>query len=284
MGHNLCLDIFGAPSAQEHEAGIWVHGEGSVVPYEIESSGTRLTATAHLPLAMLNFERRVELASGGFLQIHETVTNLTAMDRPIAWTQHVTLGPPFLQPGITRLVVPARRSKVYPTALGPNQHYVASAEFEWPHAPNTGGGITDLDTFPDFERSTGVTAHAVDDDRDQAYFLTWEPASRLAFGYVWKRADFPWISLWEENRARANPPWNGQTITRGVEFGASPFAEGRRATIERGSLFGVPTYRWLPARASVTVDYMAFAFQSGEMPEQLVSALQGRGMVSAGSR
>jgi len=173
---------------------------------------------------------------------------------------------------------------VYPTVLGADQHYVASAEFEWPHAPNTDGGITDLDTFPAFERSTGVTAHAVDDDRDQAYFLTWEPTSRLAFGYVWKRADFPWISLWEENRARTNPPWNGQTITRGVEFGASPFAEGRRATIERGSLFGVPTYRWLPAHSNITVDYMAFAFQSGEMPEQLVSALQGRGMVSAGSR
>jgi hypothetical protein len=43
-----------------------------------------------------------------------------------------------------------------------------------------------------------------------------------------------------------------------VEFGASPFAENRRAMIERGSLFGVPTYRWLPARAEAVVDYTAW--------------------------
>lgn len=283
MGHNLCLDIFGPPSPEEFAAGIWVHGEGSMVAYDVDSAGSKLTARAHLPLAQLDFERRIELAPGGFVQIHETVSNLTALDRPIAWTQHVTLGPPFIKPGVTKLVIPARRSKVYPVALGKDTNYVPDAEFEWPHTPNTRGGITDIDTFPAFERSTAVTAHAVDDDRDQAFFLTWEPESRLAFGYVWKRADFPWISLWEENCARTNPPWNGQAITRGVEFGVSPFAEGRKGMIDRRSLFGIPTYRWLPAKSSLTVDYVAFAFQSGEMPEQLVSALQTRGMVSAGS-
>jgi hypothetical protein len=44
-----------------------------------------------------------------------------------------------------------------------------------------------------------------------------------------------------------------------VEFGVSPFAEGRRAMVERGSLLGVPTYRWLAARETVTVEYSAFA-------------------------
>src|SRR5690349_17149848 len=35
MGHNLCLDLFGGPSAEEAAAGISVHGEASVGPYEI---------------------------------------------------------------------------------------------------------------------------------------------------------------------------------------------------------------------------------------------------------
>lgn len=284
LGHNLCLDIFGPPSPEEFAAGITVHGEASVAAYDITCDGTRMRARAHLPLAMLDFERRLELVKGGVLQIHETVTNLTAIDRPIAWTQHVTLGPPFIEPGRSRMFAPARRSMVFPQNLSDAQPYQPGATFEWPHCPNKDGSITDLDTYPARERSAGVTCHAVDQDRDQAFFLTWHPESRLAFGYSWKRSDFPWISLWEENRSRTTPPWNGRTMTRGVEFGVSPFAEGRRAMVERGSLFGLPTYRWLPARASATVDYVAFAFQSGEMPGELVAALQGRGLMSAGSK
>ena len=41
MGHNLCLDIFGGPSAEEAACGLGVHGESSVAPYEIEVSGER---------------------------------------------------------------------------------------------------------------------------------------------------------------------------------------------------------------------------------------------------
>src|SRR5262245_39471610 len=50
MGHNLCLDIFGGPSDSEFAAGITPHGEGSVVPYEIEKMDGKLSMRAHLPL------------------------------------------------------------------------------------------------------------------------------------------------------------------------------------------------------------------------------------------
>ncbi len=39
MGHNLCLDIFGGPSAEEFAAGLQPHGEASIVPYELVASG-----------------------------------------------------------------------------------------------------------------------------------------------------------------------------------------------------------------------------------------------------
>ena len=57
MGHNLCLDVFGGPSDEEFAAGIGVHGEASVEPYEIEGDVMR----TRLPLAGLEFERRIEL-------------------------------------------------------------------------------------------------------------------------------------------------------------------------------------------------------------------------------
>jgi hypothetical protein len=259
LGHNLCLDIFGTPSDAEYAAGVTVHGESSVVPYEIETSGTQMIAKAHLPLAQLDFEREIELAAGGVVKIRETVTNLTAMDRPLAWTQHVTLGPPFLEAGVTRLDINAPQSMVFPGDFGDAQAYRPGALFTWPDAPNKDGSTTDLRIQSVAARSAGVTCHVVDPASEHGSFEAFHLPTRLLFGYQWKRADFPWISLWEENRSRTFPPWSGNAITRGIEFGVSPFAEGRRAMVERGTLLGVPTYRWLGARESATVAYTAFA-------------------------
>lgn len=270
LGHNLALDIFGEPSKEEFAAGITVHGEASVVPYTIETANGRLTASATLPIAMLRFQREISLRGGGVVAIRESVTNLTGIDRPIAWTQHVTLGPPFIEPGVTRLhIPPADRSMVFPTDLSPDQAYRPGALFEWPWVPRKDGTKSDLSVFPGAERSAGVTCHLVNEDRDEAFFMGWHPGTRVLCGYAWRRTDFPWISLWEENRSRTAPPWNGNTITRGVEFGVSPFAEGRRAIIDRGSLFGTRTYRWLPANGTLTVDYRAFVRQSDDAPREL---------------
>jgi hypothetical protein len=253
-GHNLALDIFGAPSAEEYRGGLTVHGEASVVEYDIETSGDRMTARAHLPLAMLDFEREIWLEPDGVVQFRETVSNLLAMDRPIAWTQHVTLGPPFIEHGVSRLYLPAKKAMVYPIDLSEHQRYAPGAEFTWPMVPDKDGSQTDLSVYPANDRSAGVTAQVA----DEGFFLVMNPRLGVKAGYLWKRDDFPWISLWEENRSRETPPWNGVTVTQGVEFGVSPFAEGRRATIDRGSLFGIPTYRWLPANSSATVEYSAF--------------------------
>jgi hypothetical protein len=262
LGHNLCLDIFGSPSEAEFAAGTTVHGEGSVVPYQIETTSRRMIARAHLPLAQLDFEREIELA-GNNVKIRETVTNLTAMDRPIAWTQHVTMGPPFLEAGVTVLTMNAPKSMVFPTDLGGAQPYKPGAMFDWPLAPNRDGSVTDLSIQTTAAVSAGVTCHVVDPASEEGVFKAIHPPTGVLFGYRWKRSDFPWISLWEENRSRMFPPWDGKAITRGVEFGVSPFAEGRRAMVERGSLLGVPTYRWLGARETVTVHYTAFIDRLG---------------------
>jgi hypothetical protein len=258
LGHNLCLDIFGAPSPAEYAAGVTVHGESSVARYRIEAGATRMIAKAHLPLAQLDFERELELAPQGVVKIRETVTNLTGMDRPLAWTQHVTMGPPFLEAGVTRLDMTESKSMVFPGDFGAAQPYQPGALFDWPYAPNKDGSTTDLRVQSTNERSAGVTCHAVPAGKE-GWFSAFHPPTRVLFGYKWQRVDFPWISLWEENRSRTFPPWNGNAVTRGVEFGVSPFAEGRRATVERGSLLGLPTYRWLGAGESATVHYSAFA-------------------------
>jgi hypothetical protein len=116
--------------------------------------------------------------------------------------------------------------------------------------------------------SGAFSTHLMDPRREEAFFLAWSPRSKVLIGYVWKQSDFPWLGIWEENHSRTNPPWNGQTVTRGMEFGVSPMPETRRQMIDRGSLFGVPGYRWIPARKTVRVQYRAFVTTADQMPEE----------------
>jgi hypothetical protein len=232
MGHNLCMDIFGGPSAEEAAAGLTVHGEASVALYEVAATGSALRERARLPQAQLRVERSIEL-DGRTVNVVEIVENESATDRPIAWTEHVTLGPPFLEKGATEFRAPVTQSLVL----------------------EEGNGA--LERYTDVAVSGGFTTHLLDPARETAFFVAWSPRSQVAFGYVWRRADFPWLGVWEENHGRTSAPWNGRTLTRGMEFGASPVAETRRQMIERGSLFGVPAFRWIPARTRVEVRYSA---------------------------
>jgi hypothetical protein len=255
MGHNLCLDIFGPPSEEEAAAGMTVHGEASVMPYIIRVDGAGIVASIHLRSAQLDFERRLALA-GDTVRITETVHNCGSLDRPIAWTQHVTLGPPFIVPGETQFAISATRSKTFEGDLG--DLFPRGVEFDWPYAPLAGGGTLDLRTYTNAPVSAGYTSHLLDPAREDAYFSAWSPATKVLVGYRWNRANFPWIGIWEENHSRQSPPWNGRTLTRGMEFGVSPMPETRRAMIERGSMFGVPAFAWVPARKSIRAEYSAF--------------------------
>lgn len=268
MGHNLCLDIFGGPSDEEARAGFPVHGEASTARFEIEASAASLTMRARLPQAQLRFERRIDLIERA-VRVREQVENLAGADRPIGWTEHVTLGPPFLQKGRTELRASARRSMVFEGAVGPADYLAPGAVFEWPGAPRVDGAVADLRLYTDAPSSSGYTAHQMDPGREHAYFVAFSPESRMAFGYVWRRADFPWMGIWEENHARTAPPWNGRTLTRGLEFGVSPFPETRRQMIDRGPTFGTPGYRWIPARATVAVEYWAMLRPASSIPEHL---------------
>jgi hypothetical protein len=268
MGHNLCLDIFGPPSDGEARAGLTAHGEGSVAPYQLITRGEELTAKAEFPIAGLEFERHIRLRDR-MVEVHETLKNVTNADRAIGWTQHVTLGPPFLERGVTQFRASATRSRTFESAFGADDYLRPAAEFEWPMAPALDGGSIDLRVFTDAKRSSAYTAHLMDQDRPAAFFAAFAPAFRLVFGYVWRPADFPWMGIWEENHSRLQSPWNGHTLTRGMEFGVSPMPETRQAMVDRGWMFGVPCFRTIGAGSSVSVEYCAIARQAEQIPEWL---------------
>jgi hypothetical protein len=269
MGHNLCLDIFGGVSPEEAAAGLTVHGEASVARYEIAGGESELTMKAVFPAAQLAFERRISLhPAGPVVEFVESVENLTAADRPIGWTQHVTLGPPFLEKGGTQFRASATRSKAAEAEMVKG-YIKPGAEFDWPWAPRADRSLSDMRVFTDQPASAAFTTHVMDLKRTYAYFTAYSPKPQVAFGYVWRREDFPWLGIWEENRSRIQRPWNRGTVTRGMEFGVSPMPETRRQMIARGSLFGVPGYRWIPAKSRVEVRYRAAIARLSTPPSEL---------------
>jgi hypothetical protein len=250
LGHFLCLDTFGMPSYEERSAGANLHGEALLTKCAIEGNDSELTCAWDLPRGPLKMTRKLELTESSFvLKITEMLENTSDRDYPTAWTQHVTLGPPFLEQGTTRFKIPDVRSMdLESVELGPEL----------------------VSTFTSNDSSGGFVTHLLDPAREQGYFLAYLPPERLLHGYVWTRKDFPWLGVWEEVCHRQYAPWNGKTVARGMEFGVSPFPESRREMIQRGELFDTPCYRWIPAQSTVTVEYCVFLCERDAMPNDVL--------------
>lgn len=263
-GHVLCLDYFGAPSESEAHEGLCLHGEASVNRWKVlrhsqsKRSVTVLMGT-DLPKAGLRFQRRFHMRSGEpVVFVSETVANLRSTDHFFHWTQHVTLGPPFLQPGKSVICLPARRAVSWPHGYEGKSLLADSKEFTWPHAPGADGGVVDI-SRPFLRRGTGFVAAALlDPKRDWTFAAALNFRLGLLLGYCFRREAFPWVAVWEENCARETSPWNGSTQARGVEFGTTPMPVGRHEAFARGPLFDTPTFRCVPAKGKVQTSYVIF--------------------------
>ena len=250
LGHFLCLDTFGAPSPEEQAAGAVFHGEALLTKCAVSGDGPMMTCSWELKKGCLRITRKLVLEPSSFvLQISETVENCSMRDYPTAWTQHVTLGPPFLEQGVTEFRIPDVRSM---------------------SLDNVESGPEETSTFTSSRVAGGFVTHLIDPAREHGYYAAYSPSSQVLHGYVWKRSDFPWIGVWEEVRSRQHSPWNGETLARGMEFGVSPFPEARRDMIRRGELFGKPSYRWIPAQSKITVDYCAFLCKHDSLPRDVL--------------
>lgn len=266
LGHNVCLDLFGGPSPEEFAAGMTAHGEASALPYRLAEQESSLVCELHMPLAQLQFKRTIML-QGEDVRVCESVTNLAAFDRPLAWTQHVTLGPPYLDPKATEFRMTGDRAATIDGELGAPGYLARGKLFAWPYAPLADGGALDARKMKSEAPASSYIAVRMMPQSSRASWTAWSPESKLAISYVWQRSDFPWLGLWEENCARSFSPWNSGEVARGLEFGTSPFPESRRATVERGRMLDTPCYRWLPALATVEVEYWIRTAVTQAIPE-----------------
>jgi hypothetical protein len=256
-GHNLALDTYGTPSEAEVRAGAVTHGEAGVARW---SRFNATTVGAKLPVAQLRVSRQFQMHPDLPIAIvTTTVENLWPLDRPIAWAEHVTFGPPFLA-AYTEFNLPARRAMVYPADFGADSILDPGREFVWPMAPlRSNHNLTvDWQRPPAARRATDFTTQLFETPGDLAWFTAVNRRMNLAVGYLFRRSDFPWLCIWDEKYARAGAPWNRRTWARAMEFSTTPFAMSRRGAIDMGKLFGTPTYRWVEAKSSVTTRFVLF--------------------------
>ena len=267
VGHNICLDYFGPPSEEEAKRGLSIHGEAPSsrwghVRTRTNNGFARLQLSTVLPVAGIRFSREIEIRRGEpVAYFTETVCNQRNADHFFHWTEHVTFGPPFLQPGKSRVFISGTRGRTFPHGYEGKALLKSSEDFRWPHAPGISGARVDL-SQPFVRRGLGFVAAVLLDPRREIEFVAaLNNGTRLLTGYCFRRDDFPWVTIWEENQARTDPPWNGRCQARGVEFGSTPFPVPRREAFSAGPLFGAPHCSVVPARGVKKACYISFLAQ-----------------------
>ena len=258
MGHNLCFPYWGNPSDSEYLAGMTFHGETGIARWRRvgerqAGSSQELSIAADLPESRTRFIRTISLHDGEPVVYFENrAENLSALDRPVGWCEHVTLGQPFLKKGITLFDASL--------SLGRNLGDDSEKVFEWP----TGQAkvVINLRTVRNILQSGFVNNFLVDPMREFGYFTATNPEHRLLIGYLFRRTEFPWLNIWEANQ----PATDGQPalLARGLEFSNTPIHGSLKTMVAVPRLWNVPTYEWLNARTCLVKRFCAF---TAEVPE-----------------
>ena len=263
-GHNLCLSGFGDPSPEEEKCGLTCHYEApvarwSVISKTINKRGVRLEYGCLLPAAQMRFIRAISMrANSNIINVRETIQNLARRDVPFTICQHVTFGPPFVEPGVTAFDASAAKGHTSPAKFGNPQRLKIDKDYRWPHGPGANGKNIDL-RFMGKGKNGDFYANLMDLKKEQAWFSAINPRLGLLVAYVWRRADYPWLGVWEENYSRKQSPWNGNTLARGMEFANTPFPIGFRKSVDLGKFQGQRAYAWLPARGRIVHNYFLMA-------------------------
>ena len=263
-GHAVVVGNFGMPSEREAAGGVPLHGEAAssewkVVSVNHDDFGCALLLEVALPHCQFVFQREIVLAASSFrASITEILINLAAHEREFQWVQHAAFGEPFFARDESSLFVHVSRAITWPLGYEGHELLRDDAEFLWPNAPAISGGTVDLSN-PFARDGTGfVAALVTSNDHPNTSAVVLNRSHSLAAGYTLDRACFPWITLWEENHARAYSPWNGNVRVRGVEFGTSPMPLGIEHARQTRTLFDTPVLARISAHETLTTSYDLF--------------------------
>jgi hypothetical protein len=263
-GHALALGYFGMPSSEEAERGMGLHGEAAnsewkAVSGVADDDAATLVMEVTLPFYRLHLRREIHLSRDAFTAcITEIVTNLSGDAVEFQWVQHAAFGEPFFANGEATLFVAGTRGVTWPAGYEGHELLARDVEFQWPYAQSIDGKRINL-SQPFVRDGTGFVAGVLaGSDRENGFAAVHNRRHQLVAGYCFNPVLFPWIVLWEENRAREYAPWNKRTRARGVEFGTSPMPLGLAHAREMRRLFGTPVLSSIPANSCLEAQYDLF--------------------------
>jgi hypothetical protein len=249
MGHFLCLDRWGAPSAAEERNGMPFHGEASRVLWKVLSSpatnenSVQAEMSASLPMAGLEVTRRLRLSrAAAFFTVTERVTNRNKLGRIYNMVQHPTIAPPFLD---EKTLVDSNAGKGFMQSSplpDPERPSV-----EWPRALNKGQSV-DLRTLS-ADPLPNVVSYTIGDE--YGWTTASSISSGLLIGYIWKSADYPWFNAWRHSEG-------GRPAARGLEFGTTGLHQPFPVLVEKGRIFDRPLYTYLDSGQTDTRSYACF--------------------------
>lgn len=263
MGHFVCVDGFGPVSPEEEAAGLRGHGEAvaqawDTVQFGKSGNATTLVMRANLPIVQEILTRRTTMVEGeNVIRVDSELESQLAFDRPAVWAEHATIGSPFLAPLITVVDASAGHSQVRPYPENEPHHRLASEKnFTWPNAPTRDGKLVDVRSAPNTDMLDHTTS-LMDLNREQVFVTAINLEKHMLIGYLFRREEFPWLQTWEHYP-------DGKTLARGLEFSTQPYDVPRREAISLSTMFGAPTYRWLPAKSKITSRFLIFFARSPE--------------------
>ena len=256
--HMLALDGFGAPSAEEAALGMPFHGETNRQIFKIIASHESgpvhsVVMQATLSLAQEVLTRTIELPDGeSVVRVTSDLESLLSVDRPISWAEHATIGPPFMERGKVVVDMPATNCRVRPYKPGniPG-HLVYDRDFKWPMAPTYDGGQADLRVIPMDHNWLDLASCEMDPARKLEFITALHLEKHIVFGYVFRRSDFPWLMSWLNFTG-------DESAARGLEFSTQTFDISHREAVAMSPLFGIPTFRWLPAKSKIETRFLMF--------------------------
>jgi hypothetical protein len=273
-GHALCLDYFGEPTAEKAAAGLGIHGEAAISRWKVVGSAepgrAKCRLAVSLPISRLTFEREIYLGNGqSVAYIQETVSNERDQEHRCDWVQHVTFGQPFVSEGMSTFAASAQSGMTSPFGYEGNSLLPDNRFFSWPYV-RCGDGNKSVDLRLPFTKKgksylAGVELNL---ERPIEYLLAVNWKLRLGLGYCFRRRDFPWMAIWEENCTRQYAPWNGSTQARGMEFGTTPLPLAENEGLPGKRFSDTPRGCCIAALGKKTARYIMFLFA---VPEEVRS-------------
>jgi hypothetical protein len=250
FGHFLCLDRWGPASKSESAKGMPYHGEAAHVEWTIARDTANHNGileaemTALLPKAGLSVRRVIRMSTNAPLfAVREDVNNVNALGRIYNAVQHPTIGPPFLD---ETTVVDCNGRKGF--AQGASLPNPEEPSFTWPQALKQNGEAIDLRRLTN-DPNPNVVSYSIDEEYG---WVTATTAARgLLIAYVWKTADYPWVSLWRDVR-------DGKPAARGLEFGTTGLHQPFPILVKKGRIWDRPLFAYLDAGETTARNYLTF--------------------------